>query len=83
MGVDLRPVAAYCPTQNPITDRHGGTCEETAKKLIDQYSIDFEDEEMMQFHDVYVAGGGAATAVASVLEDGNAKVLALNNMLKA
>ena len=49
MGVDLRPVAAYCPTQNSITERHVAMWKEAAKKLIDQYSIDFEDKEMVQW----------------------------------
>lgn len=48
-GVDLRPVAAYCPTRNSITERHGGMWKEIAKKLIGQYSIDFEDKEMLQW----------------------------------
>ena len=49
MGVDLRPCAAYCPTQNSITERHGGMWKAIAKKLIDQYSISFEDKEMTQW----------------------------------
>ena len=49
MGIEIRPCAAYCPTQNSITERHGGMWKAIAKKLIDQYSIDFEDKEMTQW----------------------------------
>ena len=49
MGVDLKPCAAHCPTQNSITERHGGMWKAVAKKLIEQYSISFDDNEMTQW----------------------------------